>query len=80
MSNLLKLKKEYNNLLIRNDNGEKFLQSGAFLLGSKEQQEHWIKGFQDITVRLSRLRYEVRAEGHEMTIKEILYGFKEVQY
>lgn len=78
MSKLLQLKKEYNKLLMRNDNGEKFLQSGAFLLGSKEQQEHWIKGFQDITIGLSRLRYEIREEGYEMNTKEILYGFKEV--
>lgn len=78
MSNLLKLKKEYNNLLIRNGNGEKFLQSGAFLLGSREQQEHWIKGFQSITVELSKLRYEIKNEGYEMTNKDILYGFKEV--
>ena len=77
MNKLDQLKKEYNKLIIRNNNGEKFLESGAFLLGSEEQQKHWINGFLEITVGLSKLKYRMMKCGYIMTKEEILKGFKE---
>lgn len=78
-SQIKKLMNNYNYFIKRNSNGEKFLNSDGFYKGSKEQQEIWIRAFQEIAWELSTLRAEIEPLlGREMTNNEILEGFKEV--
>ena len=71
-----KLKKAYNEFIQRNINGEQFLQSDKFFEGTEEKQEYWIRGFQEISWELSRLRWEIEEKtGLKMTKYEILNGF-----
>ena len=71
-----KLKKAYNEFIQRNMNGEQFLQSDRFFEGTEEKQEYWIRGFQEISWELSRLRWEIEEKtGLKMTKYEILNGF-----
>ena len=73
------LMKNYNYFIKRNYNGEKFLNSDSFYKGTKEQQEIWIRAFQEIAWELSVLRKQIEPLlGREMTNIEILEGFKEV--
>lgn len=79
MNDIEKLKNYYNEFIERNNNAEKFLNSEKFFEGTEEQQEFWIRAFQEITYELSRLRWEIEAATKkQMSKKEILEGFKKI--
>lgn len=71
--------KKYNYFIFRNKKGEKFLESDEFFKGTKDNQEKWIRAFQEIAWELSTLGAEIeKLLGRKMTNNEILEGFKEV--
>ena len=76
MKNLMK---KYNYFISRNKKGEKFLESDEFFKGTKDNQEKWIRAFQEIAWELSTLGTKIeKLLGRKMTNNEILEGFKEV--
>lgn len=75
------LTKKYNYFISRNKKGEKFLESDEFFKGTKDNQEKWIRAFQEIAWELSTLGAEIeKLLGRKMTNAEILEGFKGGMY
>lgn len=70
------LKTEYNKLLKREKNAEKFLNEVA----TDEEAEKWTPLFIKITQGLSKLMIDFKkSAGREMTDSEVLNGFKDVR-
>lgn len=73
--------KKYNYFISRNKKGEKFLESDEFFKSTKDNQEKWIRAFQEIAWELSTLGAEIeKLLGRKMTNAEILEGFKGGMY
>lgn len=69
------LKTEYNKLLKREKNAEKFLNEVA----NDEEAEKWTPLFMLITQKLSAMMIEFKkTTGREMTDDEVFNGFKDV--
>lgn len=75
---LEELKETYNNLILRNKNGEKFLISKEFFNADKTKQEIYVREFIKISRELSILAKEIeRVSGVRVTLQEIQEGFME---
>jgi hypothetical protein len=66
------LKRKFNELLIRRDRGEIFLDNPNIPL---EQKEKWADTFKDILRQMNELAAAIEATGHKLTDEEVLEGF-----
>ncbi len=67
-----KLKKQYNDVLIRHYKGKKYLDDDSILI---ENREKWVPEFTNILHELSRILKAIEDSGIKYTDSEILGGF-----
>lgn len=67
------IKREYNALITRFKNAEKFFDSPYI---SQEEKESRVDSFREILYNLDRLSREINSSGKEMTEDEYFNGFR----